>query len=101
MVAFKMKNRKGKKKVRRIILVVVFCLTINIYILFNLGSLFLDVKEKKIENDKLSDTLIELKEEGEVLKVEVNKLKNPEYVAKYAREKFLYSKDNEYVIKLK
>ena len=35
------------------------------------------------------------------LKVEVNKLKNPEYVAKYAREKFLYSKDNEYVIKIK
>ena len=96
-----MKSRRGKKKFKRLILVFVFCLAVNIYILYNLGSLFFDVREKRVENNSLVMKLDELKEEGELLKVEVSKLKNPEYVAKYAREKFLYSKENEYVIKLK
>ena len=29
---------------------------------------------------------------------EVNKLQDPEYVAKYAREKYLYTKDGEIII---
>ena len=96
-----MKNRKGKKKIRRILLVLFVCFSINFAILYELGSMFSNVKQKQIENDRLVVELNQLKEEGETLKVEVNKLKNPEYVAKYAREKFLYSKDNEYVIKIK
>lgn len=96
-----MKNRKSRKRTKRILLVFIVCFAINFAILYNLGTMFLNVKEKKVENDLLVVELGELKEEGEALKVEVNKLKNPEYVAKYAREKFLYSKDNEYVIKIK
>lgn len=96
-----MKNRKSRKKIKRILLVFVVCFAINFAILYNLGSMFLSVKEKQVENGRLVVELSELKEEGEALKVEVNKLKNPEYVAKYAREKFLYSKNNEYVIKIK
>ena len=38
--------------------------------------------------------------EEELLEKEVNKLQDPEYIAKYAREKYLYSKDGEYIIKI-
>ena len=38
--------------------------------------------------------------EEENLKEEINKLQDPEYMAKYAREKYLYSKDDEIVIKI-
>lgn len=38
--------------------------------------------------------------EEEELKSEINKLQDPEYVARYAREKYLYSKDNEIIIKI-
>ena len=55
----------------------------------------------KNENEKLKVKLDNLKEEEEILKSEVNKLKDPVYVAKYAREKFLYSGDNEYIIRMK
>ena len=37
----------------------------------------------------------------DILKSEVNKLKDPVYVAKYAREKFFYSGKNEYIIRMK
>lgn len=90
-----------KKKKTRIIVVALFCLSINFYLLYNLSVLFLDVRDKKNEKEKLSGELLSLKEEGEKLKVEANKLTNPEYVAKYAREKYLYTKDNEFVIKIK
>lgn len=39
-------------------------------------------------------------EEEENLEDIVLKLQDPEYMAKYAREKYLYSKDNELIIKI-
>ena len=38
--------------------------------------------------------------EKEVLETDVVKLQDPDYVAKYAREKYLYTKDGELVIKI-
>ena len=38
--------------------------------------------------------------EEEELKDEINKLQDPEYMARYAREKYLYSKNNEIIIKI-
>ena len=52
-----------------------------------------EIKNGKIYyEDKLS--------EEEELKTEINKLQDPEYVARYAREKYLYSKDDEIIIKI-
>ena len=48
----------------------------------------------------LGQELIELKEEEQKLSVDVKKLQNREYVARYLREKFLYSKEGEYIIKI-
>lgn len=53
---------------------------------------------KEIEENKISYQN-KLSEEEE-LKSEINKLQDPEYVARYAREKYLYSKDNEIIIKI-
>lgn len=60
--------------------------------------------EKIYENKKLKEEL-EVKynaliEDEETLEGEVVKLQDPEYAAKYAREKFLYSKDGELIIDL-
>ena len=52
-----------------------------------------EIKEYKISyKDKLS--------EEEELKSEINKLQDPEYMARYAREKYLYSKKDEIIIKI-
>ena len=48
----------------------------------------------------LEDNYKKALSEEESLKEEINKLQDPEYMAKYAREKYLYSKDDEIVIKI-
>ncbi len=49
-----------------------------------------DLKEEY--NNKLS--------EEEDLKAQINKLQDPEYMAKYAREKYLYSGKDEIILKM-
>ena len=36
----------------------------------------------------------------EALKVDADKLQDPDYIARYAREKYLYSKDGEFILRL-
>ena len=52
--------------------------------------------QKKALNDKIAS----LKEEQEKLNLDLKKLEDPEYVARYAREKYMYSKDGELIIRL-
>ena len=98
-MAKKSSKKLRKKRVKRIILVTIFCFSINAYVLYSVGTILKDVHVMKNENKELNVKLGNLKEEEEVLKSEVKKLKDPVYVAKYAREKFLYSGDDEYIIR--
>lgn len=100
-MAKKSSRKLKRKRVKRIILVTLLCLGINAYVLYSVGSILKDVHTMKNEDKELNVKLDNLKDEEEVLKSEVKKLKDPVYVAKYAREKFLYSGDNEYIIRMK
>ena len=96
------KRKKNKfKKSRRIFFVTIFCIAINAYVIYSIGSILTNVHDMKKETKQLDAKLEELKEEEDVLKSEVKKLRDPVYVAKYAREKFFYSGDNEYIIRMK
>ena len=56
----------------------------------------LEVTKKDLDNE-----LVRLKEKEEELKVDVNKLHDPNYVSRYAREKYYFTnKEGEYVFKL-
>ena len=59
-------------------------------------ELYQKYKEKKDLNQKL----VELKSQEKELKVDVEKMQDPEYIARYLREKYLYSKDGEYIIRI-
>lgn len=100
-MAKKSSKKLKRKRVKRIILVTLLCLGINAYVLYSVGSILKDVHTMKNEDKEFNVKLDNLKDEEEVLKSEVKKLKDPVYVAKYAREKFLYSGDNEYIIRMK
>ena len=52
------------------------------------------------ELQDLEKELTSLKDEEEELKVDVNKLQDADYIARYAREKYYYSKDGEYVLRI-
>ena len=95
------KRRKVKTNFKRAFLITVFCLVTNFFVITYIGGTFKNVVELKKEQKELSGTLVRLKEEEETLKSEVNKLQDPDYIAKYAREKFMYSGEGEYIIRIK
>ncbi len=57
-------------------------------------EIYNNIHTKKDLEDKYNQ-LVDTEDE---LNDEVNKLQDPEYVAKYAREKYLYTKDGEIII---
>ena len=79
-------------------------LTVQITLAIILATTFTSVLElKKIrsyekEKKTLTLELEKLKEDAESLNLEINRLNSPEYIARYAREKFLYTKDGEKLI---
>ncbi len=55
---------------------------------------------KSKEKREFMEELSVLKDKEEELKGQVNKLQDPDYIARYAREKYLYSKDGEIIIRI-
>lgn len=94
------KKKTNKGAVRRMsLLFLVFAgvLVYSGYITFIYWGKIIDKYQEKKELEEKYATLID---EEEVLEKEVSKLQDPDYIAKYAREKYLYSKDGEYIIKI-
>ncbi len=60
---------------------------------------WLKIMSNKNQIALLQDHYEELLNTEKSLKAEVEKLKNPEYVERYAKEKFLYTKPNEIIIR--
>ena len=60
---------------------------------------WLEIMAKNKEIAILQTTYEELLDNEKSLKAEVQKLQNPEYVERYAKEKFLYTKPNEIIIR--
>ena len=57
-------------------------------------------KQKKKEKKEYTTKLEKLKDKEDELNNTVTKLQDPDYVARYAREKYLYSKDGEIIIRI-
>ena len=96
-----MATKKKVMKFRyRLFLLVPFCIVLMITIFASVGSYWVQIIEKYQEKDNLKEEIIVLKEKEEELKVNVERLKDPDYVARYAREKYMYSKDGEIILRL-
>ena len=99
-MAKKVVKKKPKKKALRVLLFGVASCAFMIYFFGFVVNVSLDIANKYKEKEILNDKLLELKEEEQELSLDVEKLKDPEYIARYLREKFLYSKEDEYIIKI-
>lgn len=93
------KTKPKKKTLRFLFFGVASCVFIT-YFLCLVVNVSLDIIKKYKEKEQLGEELVLLKEKEQELAVDVEKLKDPEYVARYLREKFLYSKEDEYIIKI-
>lgn len=93
-------KRSVKKSKRRMFFLGITSISIIFATTFTIGKYWVEIFDKYREKKELEIELTTLKEKEEELKVDANKLQNPDYIARYAREKYLYSKDGEYILKI-
>ncbi len=97
------KKSKKKTKVKRIkknFFLSVAIIIITITMLVSLPRIVMQVIDKYNESKELEEKLISLQEDEDKLNSEIEKLKDPDYLARYAREKYFYSKDGELILRL-
>ncbi len=87
---------KGFKHFLNFFIVIVIIFVFGVTIINNIISLY----DKYREKEELSKKLIFLKNKENQLKVDVEKLQDSDYIAKYAREKYFYSKEGEIIFKI-
>lgn len=75
-------------------------IAIIITMTFTIGKYWVEIYDKYKEKQELEEKLAELQAEEKALQLDADKLQDPDYVARYAREKYLYSKDGEFIIKI-
>lgn len=92
--------KKQKKTCARLVLFVPFCCFVVIAISATVGNYWVQIAAKYKEKQELNEKILALREKEAELKVDANKLEDPDYVARYAREKYMYSKEGEIIIRL-
>ena len=95
-----MRKTSKKIQVRRILFLGFTSVFIIFVTTYTIGKYWFEIFEKYQEKNKLREELVYLKAKEEELKVDANKLQNPDYIARYAREKYLYSKEGEFILKI-
>lgn len=93
------KVNKPKTKMRLCLFLPV-CLVVLVMVFTAIGNYWIQISHKYQEKKSYENRMISLKENEEQLKVDVDRLEDPDYVARYAREKYMYSKDGEIILRL-
>lgn len=95
-----MKKKVSKASKRRLMIFGILSIMAIVYFFVTLfGYTYSYISLKKEENN-LKNQLVFLQDKKANLKIEIQKLNDPEYVARYAKENYLYSADGEYVLKI-
>ena len=93
-------STKRKKVKRKFFLISLVYIALGAILIQSVGSTMYQIYIKNKEKKEFQKELLELKDKEEELKATVTKLQDPDYVARYAREKYLYSKDGEIIIRI-
>lgn len=94
------KHKKVRKRATRIMVFGMISIGLSIFVLASIFTVVMDVVNKYKEADILEEKLADLKEVEDNLNQEIVKLQDPEYLARYAREKYFYSKKDELIIRI-
>ena len=93
------KKRMSKSSKRSLLFFGTISLIVIFYFVYNLCIYTYNIYILKVKEIELTDLLEEKEHEGKILKTEIEKLQDPVYIARYARENYQYSKDGEIIIK--
>ena len=95
----KKRKKASKHKIRFFFAFVVFS-TITAILGYNLFSNIVAINEMKNEKKTLKDKIAALQEEKKGLETDIKRLEDSDYIAKYVREKYFYSKDGELILRM-
>lgn len=96
----KAKKVKVKKNARRIVVFGFFSVAIIVVVLLSVFKIVAQIIDKYQEAAELEIKMAKLEEKEEDLNKEILKLQDKDYLARYAREKYFYSKDGELIIRI-
>lgn len=89
-----------KKNVKRLLVFGVFSVFIIAFVFVSVYKVINQIFEKYKEADELEQRIAALTLEEEELNNEINRLQDKDYLARYAREKYFYSKNGELIIRI-
>ena len=95
----KKKRKASKSKIRIFVSLIIFG-SVTAALGYNCLTNLLKIQDLRDEKKSLKEELVVLQEEKEILETDILKLKDPDYIAKYVREKYFYSKDGELILRL-
>ncbi len=95
-----MKRKVSKKSKRRLMIFGILSIIAIGYFFVTLIGYTYNYISLKNEEKSLKNQLVTLQDKKANLKIEIQKLNDPEYVARYAKENYLYSEDGEIVLKI-
>lgn len=93
-------KRKPKKIALRFLVFGIFSIVVISAVLGSISKVWVNIYEKYREKELLEKRLVLLHEDEETLSIDVEKLQDPEYIARYLKEKYFYSSDGEFIIRL-
>lgn len=93
------KKKRISSKIRIFFSLIVFVSVLSL-LSFNFYQNIYQVKKLHDREKDLNKELTVLNEQGEVLESDIKRLNDPDYIAKYVREKYLYSKEGELIIRM-
>ena len=94
------KSKAKMKRRRRMLFLGLSSVIVIVATTFTIGKYWVEIYDKYQEKKTLEKELVALKNKEKKFKVDANKLQDPDYIARYAREKYLYSKDGEFILKI-
>lgn len=94
------KKKVTKASKRRLLLFGSLSIIAIVYFLISLSTYIIDIYNLKKEENSLKQELVNLQSDEKELNTQIEMLKDVDYLARYARENYLYSKDGEIVLKI-
>lgn len=95
-----MKGKISHKVKRRLFFQTIFLFILIFALIFSVFSDWTKILQNKKKIVNLNSQYTSLLEDEESLNSEITKLQDPDYVARYAREKYMYSLPDEVIIRI-
>ena len=93
------KKKASKCKIRIFASLIIFG-SITFSLGYNLLNNIVIIANMNDEKISLLKQKKELEKEKEILETDINRLEDPDYIAKYVREKYFYSKEGELILRI-